>query len=98
MLQIWIDQNSQTIKLRNNLTVEDFFQFLGTFLFCFLTSIGSFVLAPTNFNLIVGIFVVAMILFILFVIGSDIENKPKILVSAFTGLFTGILTAVRISN
>ncbi|NEP61824.1 MAG: hypothetical protein F6K31_33545 [Symploca sp. SIO2G7] len=78
--------------------MEEFFQFLGTFLFCFLTSIGGFVLAPDNFNLIVGIFVVLMILFIIFVIGSDIENKPKTLISAFVGLFTGILTAVRISN
>ena len=76
----------------------DFFKFTGSFLFWFFSSIGSASMHPDFIPVILGIFVVAMGIYIIYLIASNLHNKWQLIMTSFAGLVGGIVAAASING
>lgn len=75
----------------------DFFKFIGSFLFWFFTSIGTVAMHPDSIALILGIFIVVMTIYIIYLMASSADNKWQLATTSFAGLVGGIIAAANIS-
>ncbi|MGB5713841.1 MAG: hypothetical protein WBM44_23390 [Waterburya sp.] len=78
--------------------MENFLKYLASFLFWFFSSIGTAAISPDGIAFILGIFIVAMIIFIVYLMMSRIENKLQIISTSAAGLVGGIVAVAEMSN
>ncbi|VEP13103.1 membrane hypothetical protein [Hyella patelloides LEGE 07179] len=77
--------------------MKNFFQYLGSFLFWFFSSIGAIAITPEGITFILGIFIVVMSLYIFHLVRSEAENKLQIIATSTTGLFGGIIAVAQLN-
>ena len=76
----------------------DFFKFIGSFLVWFFSTIGTVAMHPDSIAIILGIFIVVMIIYIIYLIASDVDDKWQLVTTSFAGLVAGIVGAASISG
>lgn len=76
--------------------MKNFFVYLRDFLFPFFGLIGT--AAKENIEVSLGIFVVITFMYIVYVVISELDNKPQRIMTSTAGLFGGILGAAQLTN
>ena len=76
--------------------MKDFFKYLGTLLFSFISGFGGFLIKNVEF--MIGILAIAIIIYVIYILVSDEKDKASKIVTAFAGLVGGIATAASIAK
>ncbi|MDJ1174288.1 hypothetical protein [Roseofilum capinflatum] len=73
--------------------MKNFLGYLGKTLFTFISSVGAFSMAKEGIEFLVGILVIVVFIYIVWLIFSEQENKLESIIAVLTGLIGGLVAA-----
>ena len=73
----------------------NFFKYLINYLLTFFGFIGAAAITPEGIITVLGIFIVAMVIYILHLIISKLDNKLQLISSSIAGLLTAIISVAK---